>query len=71
MAIWTIKPAWKKSIIERNSFTKDDNRVVCETGWRGGEFTVETEDDNPPNLEPGVNIFDCGYDAELVETFDG
>ena len=36
MATWTISPAWKKSIIERNYYTKDDNTVVIETGWRWG-----------------------------------
>jgi len=71
MAIWTIKPAWKKSLIERQYFTKDDNTVMIETGWRGGEFTIETEDDTPPVLEPGVDLYNCDYDVELVETFDG
>jgi hypothetical protein len=71
MAIWTIKPAWKKSVIERNYLTKGDNTVMIETGWRWGEFTVETEDDNPPVLEPGVDLYNCDYDVELVETFDG
>ena len=71
MAIWTIKPAWKKSLIERNYLTKGDNTVMIETGWRWGEFTVETEDDNPPVLEPGVDLYNCDYDVELVETSDG
>jgi hypothetical protein len=71
MATWSVKPAWKKSIIERNYLTKDGNTVMIETGWRWGEFTVETEDDNPPNIEAGVDIYDCGYESELVETDDG
>jgi hypothetical protein len=71
MATWKVTPQWKKSIIERQFWTKDDNTFVFETCWRGGEFTVETEDDNPPELEPGVDILDCGYDSEMVETFDG
>jgi hypothetical protein len=71
MAIWSVKPTWKKSIIERNYFIKDGNKVMVETGWRWGEFTVETEDDNPPDIESGVDIYDCGYEAELVETSDG
>jgi hypothetical protein len=71
MATWSVKPTWKKSIIERNYLTKDGNTVMIETGWRWGEFTVETEDDNPPNIEAGVNIYDCGYESELVETSDG
>ena len=71
MATWSVKPTWKKSIIERNYLTKDGNTVMIETGWRWGEFTVETEDDNPPKLEAGVDIYDCGYETELVETDDG
>ena len=71
MATWSVKPEWKKSIIERNYLTKDDNTVMCETGWRWGEFTVYTEDDNPPNIEAGVDIYNCEYETELVETEDG
>ena len=71
MATWRVTPLWKKSIIEYNHMIKDDNELVIETGWRGGEFLVYTDDDNPPELEPGVNIMDCGYESEMVETFDG
>lgn len=71
MAEWKVTPNWKKSVIERQEFIKDDNKVIIETGWRWGEFVVYTEDDTPPNLEPGVDIYDCGYDAELVECTDG
>jgi len=71
MTEWSIKPEWKKSIIERNYFSKDGNTVMIETGWRWGEFSITTEDDTPPKLEAGVNIYNCGYDAELVETSDG
>ena len=71
MATWSVKPEWKKSIIERMYFTKGDNRLMVETGWRWGEFTVETEDDNPPDIEAGVDIYNCGYETELVETNDG
>lgn len=71
MAIWSVKPEFKKSLIERLYFVKGDNRFMVETGWRGGEFHVTTPDDTPPELEPGVDIYNCGYEAELVETFDG
>ena len=71
MAEWKVTPNWKKSVIERQEFIKDDNKVIIETGWRWGEFIVYTEDDTPPNLEPGVDIYNCGYDAELVECTDG
>jgi hypothetical protein len=71
MATWSVKPTWKKSIIERNYLTKDGNTVMVETGWRWGEFHVYTDDDNPPEIEAGVDIYDCDYETELVETNDG
>jgi hypothetical protein len=71
MATWSVKPQWKKSIIERNYLVKGGNTIMIETGWRWGEFTVETDDDGPPNIEAGVDIYDCGYESELVETNDG
>ena len=71
MALWSVKPQWKKSIIERQEWTKDSNILIVETGWRWGEFLVYTEDDTPPKLEAGVNMFDCGYESEMVETSDG
>jgi len=71
MAKWSVKPEWKKSIIERQHWTKGDNTFICETGWRWGEFIVYTDDDTPPVLEPGVDILNCGYESEMVETTDG
>jgi len=71
MAEWSVKPAWKKSIIERNYYHKDGKTITAETGWRGGEFIVYTDDDNPPDIEAGVDIYNCDYETELVETFDG
>jgi hypothetical protein len=71
MATWSVKPEWKKSIIERQEWVKDDQRLIVETGWRWGEFHIYTEDDTPPVLESGVDMFDCGYDCEMIETNDG
>jgi len=71
MALWKVTPDWKKSVIERNYLTKDGNTVMVETGWRWGEFSVQTEDDTPPVLEAGVDLYNCDYDVELVETNDG
>ena len=71
MATWSVKPEWKKSIIERNYLCKDDNRIMVEIGWRGGEFHVYTDDDTPPVLEEGVDLMNCDYTAEMIETFDG
>jgi hypothetical protein len=71
MATWSVKPVWKKSVIERVYMNKDDNTLMVETGWRWGEFLVYTDDDNPPDIESGVDIYNCGYEVELVETNDG
>ena len=71
MATWIVQPKFKKSITERIFWEKDGNVFIDETGWRWGEFLVETEDDQPPVLEDGVDIFSCGYYSELVETSDG
>jgi len=71
MATWSVKPEWKKSIVERQYWSKGNDTFVYETGWRWGEFIVYTDDDNPPVLEPGVDILNCGYESEMVETNDG
>jgi hypothetical protein len=71
MATWSVKPVWKKSIIERQEWLKNSERLIVETGWRWGEFHVYTDDDTPPVLEPGVDMFACGYDCEMIETTDG
>lgn len=71
MAIWSVKPQEKKSIIERQTWCNGGESLIWETGWRWGEFHVTTEDDNPPDLKEGVDIYNCEYDAELVETSDG
>ena len=71
MALWKIEPTWKKSLIERMYFTKDGNTVMIETGWRWGSFECETEDDNPPDIVAGTDLWNCKYDVEMIETFDG
>jgi len=72
MATWKVTPQWKKSIIERQEWMGPNNqRMIVETGWRWGEFEVYTDDDTPPVLEAGVDMFACGYDCEMIETNDG
>jgi hypothetical protein len=70
MVEWSIKPSWKKSLHERNYYNKDDNTFMVETTWRWGEFTIMTEDDTPPNIEDGDDLY-CDYVCELVECSDG
>lgn len=71
MATWKIEPTWKKSVVERNFFDKDGKTIIVETGWRWGEFTCETEDDNPPLIKENIDLFSQGYDVEMQECFDG
>jgi hypothetical protein len=71
MALWKVEPTWKKSLAERSHYTKDGKEIIIETGWRWGEFTIETEDDEPPVLEEGVDLFDCGYEVEMQYCDDG
>jgi hypothetical protein len=70
MAKWSVQPEENKSIVERNIFTKGENTFVYDICWRGGEFYVYTDDDDAPDLEEGVDIYDCDYETELVETYD-
>ena len=71
MAIWRIQPTWKKSIREVMYFYKEGKEITIETGWRWGEFTCETEGDEPPVIQEGVDLFSQGYDMEMQECFDG
>ena len=71
MARWKIEPTWKKSLIERMYFTKGKKQIIVETGWRWGSFECETEDDNPPVINEGDDLWSTGYDVEMIETFDG
>ena len=71
MALWKIEPSWKKSLIERCYYHKDGNTIMIETGWRWGSFECETEDDNPPSIESGDDLFATDYDVEMIETWDG
>lgn len=71
MAVWKVTPTWKKSIVERNYWTKGNDEVTHEIGWRWGEFFFES-DDEPSDLKDGdFNVFDCGYDLIDFSTDDG
>ncbi len=62
LTYWTVKTLDKKSVEEIEYFTKDGMTIVHRTGWRWGEWTVATNDGNPPEFE-----FDCvpgGNDAK-------
>lgn len=72
MATWKVEPTYKKSVIERNYlYDKEGNTICVETGWRYGSFFVYTDDDNPPDIAAGVDMYECDYETELIETWDG
>jgi hypothetical protein len=86
MANWTVSTYYKKSIEEHEHFVKDGQKLVYQTGWRGGSYTVTTSDDNPPEFEfvevPGgdgrrdsIDMYNCCEnnieEVELIETYDG
>jgi len=88
MALWNVSTYYKKSCQEVEHWVQQDGKgkITVTNGFRRGEWTVETSDDNPPEFEftfvPGgdgkkdsVNMLDCEYNniesVELVEMFDG
>ena len=88
MAVWTVSTHYKKSCQEVENWVRreGEGRITVTNGFRYGEWTVETSDDNPPEFEftfvPGgdgkkdsINMLDCEVNniesVELVEMFDG
>lgn len=71
MALWKVEPTYKKSCVEKQTYRKDGKYITEETGWRWGEFIIETETDEPPVFEDGVDIFSCGYELVDWSTDDG
>ena len=88
MATWTVKTYHKKNVQEVEHWVRREGkgRLTVTNGFRWGEWTVETSDDNPPEFEfttvPGgndardsINMLDCSVnnieDVELVSMDDG
>jgi hypothetical protein len=88
MAIWTVKTYHKKNVQEVEHWVRreGDGRITVTNGFRWGEWTVETSDDEPPEFEftevPGgdgardsINMLDCEVNnienVELVSMDDG
>ena len=88
MALWTVSTYYKKSCQEVEHWVRrdGDGKLTVTNGFRYGEWSVETTDDNPPEFEftevPGgdgktdsINMLDCEVNniesVELVEMFDG
>jgi hypothetical protein len=88
MATWTVSTYYKKSCQEVEHWVRreGEGRITVTNGFRYGEWTVETSDDELPEFEftevPGgdgkkdsINMLDCSVnnieEVELVEMFDG
>jgi hypothetical protein len=89
MAIWSIRTHYKKSCEQHEYFYNrkiDGAKIIVKDGYRSAEFTIETTDDEFPDIEfdcvPGgdgktdsVDLFSLNgsniESTELVEMFDG
>ena len=71
MTMWKIEPTYKKSLIETVSYHKDGKTISEETGWRWGEFIVETEGDEEPEINEGDDLFSLEYELIDWSTDDG
>ncbi len=81
MAIWTVSTINKKSCEEREIWSKEGQTIVRINGYRWGSFTIETNNDEPPeDIDPenpdGINMYDYFSDnaengAELDMMSDG
>lgn len=88
MAIWTIRTHYKKSCEQREFFVQreGDGRIISTEGFRRCEYTIETNDDEFPDIQftempngdgkkDSLDLNCLGGDnienTELVEMFDG
>lgn len=86
MSKFKVSNYYKKTVEEHEYFMKDGMVIVRRTGYRGGVFIVETNDDHPPNFKfdyvPGgdgkkdsINFYDCSENniesSELDTLWDG
>jgi hypothetical protein len=78
MATWTVKTADKKSVTEIEIWTKSGQEIRRITGFRWGSWTVETDDDELPELEfedGKIDINNCYSNnvdsVELISMEDG
>jgi hypothetical protein len=71
MATWKITPTWKKSVVERQCWTKGEDTVEYEIGWRWGEFFIESENEPIELKEGDFDIMNCGYELIDFSTDDG
>lgn len=71
MATWKVEPTWKKSVVEKAFWVKDGKTIINEIGWRWGEFTIETEGDDPPEIDEDTDLFAADFEVVDFSTTDG
>lgn len=86
MANWKVSNYYKKTVEEHEHYVKDDMTIIRKTGFRGGSFFVETNDDNPPEFvfdyvpngdgkKDSINMYNCIdkniENVELDSLWDG
>ena len=88
MAQWTVSTYYKKSCQEVEHWVQHDGvgKITVTNGFRYGEWSVETSDDNQPQFEftfvpngdgkkDSIDMCNCEVNniesVELVEMFDG
>ena len=71
MATWKVEPKWKKSVVERAFWVKDGKTIINEIGWRWGEFTIDTEGDDPPEIDEDTDLFAADFEVVDFSTTDG
>lgn len=68
MTTYVVENATKKSIEEIETWEKDGQTVTITTLWRGGEYTIETDED----LQSTEDMFCVSdYQIEDCSTYDG
>lgn len=88
MATWTVSTYYKKNVQEVETYNQrnGEGKVTVTNGYRWGNWTVETTDDNPPEFEftqvPGgdgrkdsIDMLNCEVNniesVELIDMNDG
>jgi hypothetical protein len=73
MATWTLSNLYKKSIVEKHFWRKDDNIIIMIEGYRWGTWTLESEEKPDIDLE-NEDDYEIGgdeYDWEMQQIDDG
>jgi hypothetical protein len=66
---YRIEPEYKKSALERQIFSKDGKRIICDIWWRWATF--ECVADEPPVITEDDELYTLLDDLEFIESSDG